>query len=201
VNDDHALLTTWASRPLCSKYSVLVLMAQRTTFGNSATPEQSTICWAVGGQCRGQCEVLGYWPRTMSDATSRSAIEADLRSRGVTFTQVALTLDETDTAQSVVDGFTTGSLWGPSPVIVNALGLPAQLQVRVAQVVHAARSLQRALAGAVHRHGPFACSESAEVFVGRKLQRLDRQLWSPVRGRLLKYAKPTGLALAQASAA
>lgn len=199
VNDDHALLRSWATRPLCSTYAALALMAQPMMFRSTGRPHQLTLRWALGSLDDGVCEVLGYWRQHVGEPVTYSRVRADLKLRGVNIVRCELAQAPYELDQPKVGALVIGRRQSFTPVVEITSDAPVRLQLRIKNTIELARRLHSKLAGAVLRHEPFACSAAAEEFAGLELQRLDKQLWACLDARPPRSSRRSTLPRAQIS--
>jgi len=162
---------TWATRPLCTRYLVVVFGLQPTTLSVGNGSQALSFYWALGTLDDGDTEILGWWQAGDSEPFEWSTISNDLTARGVKhvriFADSSGALDGAGADGTEFDGgFGSHSLSGAQQRRVAAAG--AQM-----------RHVQAALERAVLRHGAFANAEAAAALVDSQLQRLDRAFWSP----------------------
>ena len=199
VNDDRALVRAWATRPLCSTYAVLALMAHRLMLRGGDRPHQLALRWALGSLDDGVCEILGYWRQHVGETVTWSHIREDLKFRGVNTVRCELAQWPYELDQPGVGVVVIGREQSSRPVVENTSDTPVRLQPRITSTIEVASRLHSTLASAVRRHEPFACSAAAEEFAGQELQRLDKQLWASLGARPLRSSRRSKLPTAQIS--
>ncbi|XHS77495.1 transposase [Burkholderiaceae bacterium UC74_6] len=169
------LVASWLERPLCRRYTAIVL---RSGAIHGSWPEGApggTAFWALGCTSDGDSEILGAWMPSDTSANAPTGILSDLQLRGVQSIRFLLGCDAAGICNEPIAPFQEGVLVES----ISLLSLRPATRRAVASAVDLVYGIHRRLDSAVARQGAIANELERFILVAEFLKRVDRQLNRP----------------------